>query len=77
MATQALNVLPRSTFPAPGVAAAMHRAIAAAGADPRPQGVAGRPASVLSLEVVRSAVPRWLRPSPVGRRVEARPSLIH
>jgi hypothetical protein len=75
MATRALSALP-STFPAPGVAAAIHRAVTGAGADPRPQGVERRATPVVSLEAARRGRPRWPRPSLADRPLETRPSLI-
>jgi hypothetical protein len=76
MATRAVSVLPLSTFPAPGVAAAIHRAVTAAAVDPRPRRSPIRPAPVLSLDAARSGLIRWPHQSPVRRRLEPRPSLI-
>jgi hypothetical protein len=75
MATRALSALP-PTFPAPGVAAAIHRAVTAAGAVPRPKGVERRATPVLSLDAARRGRPRWPRPSLADRLLETRPSLI-
>ena len=68
MATRALSALPPTTFPAPGVAAAIHRAVTAAGADPRPQGVERRATPVLSLDARRA------RPPPVAEAEPGRSS---
>jgi len=76
MAMRALSVLPPSTFPAPGVAAAIHRAVTAAGVHPRPRSAPIRPAPVLSLDAARSSLIRWPPQSLVRRRLEPRPSLI-
>jgi hypothetical protein len=75
MATRAPSGLP-PRFPAPGVAAAIHRAVTAAGANPRPEGVEKRATPVLSLDAARSGRPRWPRPSLADRPRETRPSLI-
>jgi hypothetical protein len=75
MATRALSALP-PTFPAPGVAAAIHRAVTAAGAELGSQGVERRAMPVLSLDAARRGRPRWPRPSLADRPLETRPSLI-
>jgi hypothetical protein len=75
MATRALSALP-PTFPVPGVATAIHRAVAAAGAERRSQGVERRATPVLSLDAARRGRPRWPRPSLADRPLEPRPSLI-
>jgi len=76
MSMRALSVLPPSTFPAPGVAAAIHRAVTAAGVHPRPGSTPIRPARVLSLDPARSGLTSVPRRSLVSPRLEPRPSLI-